>query len=398
MRPLPLTALSVVSALGQGTAAQRAALRARRGGLRPCDFADIATGHVGRVTGVEAHGLPAALARFDCRNNRLADMALRTDAFADKVAAARARLGAGRIAVVVGTSTSGILASEEAYRHRDPASGALPDGFDYDGTQDMGSLSRYVQAALGLRGPALTVSTACASSARAFMEAAHLIACGVCDAAVVGGADSLCRMTLQGFAALDLIARGPCRPCDAAREGISIGEAAGFALLEQPGAARESDEGAIALLGCGATTDGYHMSAPDPTATGAIGAMRHALAAAGLAPADVDYVNLHGTGTRANDAMEDRAVAEVFGGATPCSSTKGWTGHTLGASGIVEVAIAAIAIRDGMVPGCLGVADVDPAFRADVAVTNRQARVRRVVSNSFGFGGINCSLVLGEAR
>jgi 3-oxoacyl-[acyl-carrier-protein] synthase-1 len=391
MQPLVLTAAALVTSLGRGAAATLEALRGRRGGLRPCDFASIAAGHIGRVEGIEAHALPPGLARFDCRNNRLADMALHTDGFAEAVAASRARHGTGRIAVILGTSTSGILAGEEAYRHRD-ANGALPATFDYAHTQDMFSLPRFVRAALGLRGPAMTVSTACASSAKTFMEAAHLIEAGLCDAAVVGGADSLCRMTLHGFASLDLISPEPCRPCDAARAGISIGEAAGFALLERP--AHRAP--AIALLGCGATSDGYHMSTPDPNATGAIGAMRQALDSAGLAPTDIDYVNLHGTGTRANDAMEDIAVFSVFGDAVPCSSTKGWTGHTLGASGIAEAVIAGLCIRHGFMPGCLSVTGPDPSFRAQVLTANCDARVRRVMSNSFGFGGINCSLVIGE--
>lgn len=390
MRPLFITASTIASAIGVGGAETLEALRARRGGLRPCDFAGVTGGHIGRVEGLETHVLPAELGRFDCRNNRLADLALRTDGFADSVRAARERYGPTRIAVVVGTSTSGIHASEEAYRARDPYTGALPEAFDYAHTHDLFSLARFVRDALGLRGPTMTVSTACASSARSFVDAHHLIEAGVCDAAVVGGADSLCRMTLHGFAALDLTSPVPCRPCDADRAGISIGEAAGFALLE-----REGD--GPALLGYGATSDGYHMSAPHPEAAGAIRAMRQALDRAGLAPSEIDYVNLHGTGTRANDAIEDLAVAEVFGSDTPCSSVKAWTGHALGAAGIVEAGIAALCIRHAFMPGCLNVDAVDPTFCARVLVGNEDRPVRRVVSNSFGFGGANCSLILGIA-
>ena len=388
MRPLFIAASTMVSAIGRSSAATLDALRERRGGLRPCDFAEVSGGWIGRVDGLEAHALPDGLKRFDCRNNRLADLALRTDGFAERVTAARERHGAERIAVVVGTSTSGILASEEAYRARRPTFGALPDEFDYEHTHDLSSLARFVRDALGLRGPTLTVSTACASSARSFIDAAHLIEAGVCDAAVVGGADSLCRTTLRGFAALDLISPVPCRPCDADRAGISIGEAAGFALLEREG------EG-LALLGYGASSDGYHMSAPHPEAAGAIAAMEAALDRAGLAQRDIDYVNLHGTGTKANDATEDHAVVRVFGANTPCSSVKGWTGHALGACGIVDAQIATLCIRHGFMPGCLNLAEVDRGFRARVLVGNADATVRRVLSNSFGFGGANCSLVLG---
>lgn len=391
MRPLPVTATTIVSAMGRGATATLDALRERRSGLRPCDFGDVATGYIGRVDGVEAHALPADLKRFDCRNNRLADMALRTDGFADAVAAAVDRYGAHRIAVVLGTSTSGVLSGEDAYRRRDPATGALPEAFDHEHTHDMFSAARYLRQALGLRGPALVASIACASSSRSLIDAHHLIATGICDAAIAGGVDSLCRMTLRGFGALELVSPGPCRPCDAERSGISIGEAAGFVLLEREGAS------AFALLGYGATSDGYHMSSPHPEGAGAIGAMREALLKAGLKPDAIDYVSLHGTGTRANDAMEDRAVADVFGEETPCSSTKGWSGHTLGASGILGVAIARLAVENDLLPGCLAVTKVDPAFQARVLVENASGRVRRVMSNSFGFGGVNCSLVMGQA-
>jgi 3-oxoacyl-[acyl-carrier-protein] synthase-1 len=394
MQPLRIGAGSLVSAAGRGAAATSAALQAGRSGLRRSDFAGIRSGHIGRVAEVEGHELPPALARFACRNNRLADLALRTDGFAEAVAAARAHYGPARIAVVLGTSTSGILAAEEAYAARDPASGALPAAFDQEHTQDMASLTRYVRAALALTGPALAISTACASSARSFVDARHLIESGVCDAAVVGGVDSLCQLTLRGFAALELISPGPCRPCDADRAGISIGEAAGFALLERPGARPGQTEGLL-LLGHGASSDGYHMSAPDPRGAGAIGAMREALARAGLPPEAVDYIHLHGTGTQANDAMEDLAVSTVFGAATPCSSTKGWTGHTLGASGILGVLIGGLCIRHGLLPGCLGLRTPDPAFRATVLAETRAAPVRRVLCNAFGFGGINCSLLIG---
>jgi 3-oxoacyl-[acyl-carrier-protein] synthase-1 len=195
-------------------------------------------------------------------------------------------------------------------------------------------------------------------------------------------------MTLQGFQALELISPTPCRPCDANRGGISVGEAAGFALLEREGSG-------LALLGAGASSDGHHMSSPHPDGVGAVGAMRDALRSAALDPADIDWVNLHGTGTRANDAMEDLAVATVFGDAVPCSSTKGWTGHTLGACGIIETVIATQCMAGGFIPGCLAVEEKDPTFRADVATSTRMRPVRRVMNNSFGFGGINCSLVLG---
>lgn len=383
---LAITASTAVSAMGIGAAATLAAMRERRSGLRPNDF-DNGGGWIGRVAAIEAHRLPSDLAAFDCRNNRLADLALRTDGFDQAVRGAVVRYGADRIAVVVGTSTSGVLSCEEAYVNRD-ADGALPAGFDYDHTHDMFSAARYVRTALGLRGPAFVVSTACASSAKSFIDAHHLIAAGLCDAAVVGGVDTLCRMTLQGFAALDLVSPTPCRPCDAARAGISIGEAGGFALVER-------GEGPLQVLGWGASSDGYHMSSPHPDGAGAAAAMQEALATAKLPASAVDYVNLHGTGTRANDAMEDTAVAAVFGPDTACSSTKGWSGHTLGACGILAAVIAGQCVAHGFVPGCLDIDTVDPAFRAQVLTENVNRPIRRVALNSFGFGGVNCCLILG---
>src|SRR4051794_17795219 len=235
MQPLSLTATTVVSAIGCGMTATLAALRSRRSGLRPCDFIDVADGYIGRVDALDTHRLPSTLQRFDCRNNRLADLALHTDGFASAVAVARQRYGADRIGVILGTSTSGILSGEQAYQAREPATARLPEDFDYTHTHDMFSLADFVRSALDLHGPAMVVSTACASSARTFIDAHQMIASGMCDAAVVGGADSLCGMTLRGFASLDLISPVACRPCDAGRDGISIGEAAGFALLECEG-------------------------------------------------------------------------------------------------------------------------------------------------------------------
>lgn len=395
MWPLRVTAFTAVTALGAGIAPLRRALHEREGGLRPCDFPGAPEGiWVGRVPGLEEVALPPALAGFACRNNRLAELALAADDFAAAVGAARERHGAERVAVVLGTSTAGIEETEQAYSRRDPATGALPAGFDFARTHDLQSLPRYVRARLGLRGPSLAVSTACTSGARAMMEAAALIAAGVADAAVAGGVDTLCRMTLHGFASLELLSRGgPCRPCAADRDGISIGEAAGLVLLERAGAGPAD---APLLLGAGASSDGHHMSSPQPEGLGAVAAMRAALAAAGIGPGAVDYINLHGTGTRANDAMEDRAVHQVFGDAVPCSGTKGWTGHALGASGAIEAVIALLCLQDGLVPGCLGIAAPDPEFRCDLATANRALPLRRVLSNSFGFGGSNCSLVLGR--
>jgi 3-oxoacyl-[acyl-carrier-protein] synthase-1 len=392
MPALRITAITATSAMGVGMAATRAALHGRHGGLRPCDLPAMPEGiWIGRVGAAEALQPPAPLAAFACRNTRLAELALRQDGFMDAVAGAVARHGAPRVAVVLGTSTSGIEETEQAWARRG-TDGALT-GYDYARTHDLHALPRYVRARLGLEGPCVSISTACTSGARAFLDAGTLIAAGLADAAVVGGADTLCRLTLHGFGSLELLARGPTRPCAEDRDGISIGEAAAFALLERAG---PDDAGAPGLLGAGASSDGHHMSSPHPDGHGAVTAMRAALDAAGLAPGDIGYVNMHGTGTRANDAMEDRAIAQVFSHAVPASSTKGWTGHTLGASGALEAAIAAICVADGLVPGCLGVARPDPSFASRIVVGNEARPVDRVLSNSFGFGGSNCALVIGR--
>jgi len=396
VRPLQLSHVTLTTCLGRGLEATQGALRRGASGLARREFEGAALDTcIGEVEDVDGVRLPPALAAWDCRNNRLAELGLAQDGFSEAVRAAAQRLGAARIGVFLGTSTSGILQTELAYRRRDPASGALPADFDYAHTHNTYAVTGFVRARLALGGPAWTVSTACSSSAKVFGTAARLIDAGLIDAAVIGGVDSLCLTTLYGFNSLELLAREPCRPWDIARSGLSIGEGAAFALLEP--LPRHPAQDAVALLGVGESSDAHHMSAPHPEGLGARRAIEAALAAAGLRPADIDYVNLHGTATPSNDAAEDRAVVEVFGSATPCSSTKGATGHTLGAAGAVEAVIAALALRHGFIPGGAQTAATDPALRARYVRTGRDAPLRRVLSNSFGFGGSNCSLVLGRA-
>jgi 3-oxoacyl-[acyl-carrier-protein] synthase-1 len=395
MSVLALSDFALVTCLGAGRSATSAALHEGRSGLAPCRFETLPLdAYAGEVPGLEAAKLTGNWAAFDCRNNRLAALALAQDGFMDTVAAARERYGAARIGVFIGTSTSGILQTEEAYRHREPG-GSLPPGFDYARTHNTYSVGHFVRDYLALAGPAFVVSTACAASSKVFASAARMIDAGLCDAAIVGGADTLCATTLLGFHALGVMADGPCRPFDAARNGISIGEAAGFVLLERAGAQHGTDT--VLLLGTGESSDAYHMSSPHPQGAGAKRAMALALAQAGLQPADIDYINLHGTATLAGDAAEDCAVADLFGGAVPCSSSKGFTGHTLGASGVVGAAFCALAIQDGFLPGSPHTNQLDPGFASNYILTGRPARINRAMSNAFGFGGVNCSLVLGRA-
>jgi len=397
MRPLVLTHLSIVNSLGAGMNATLTALQARRGGLVRCAFHSSALDTwVGQVSGVEEVRLPSFLSEFDCRNNRLALLGIEQDGFAAAVTAAKIRYGRSRIGLFLGTSTSGLDETESAYRHRDPVSGSLPVGYSYRGTQNTFSLTAFVKQILDLDGPAAVVSSACASTAKVFGEAARMIEAGLCDAAVVGGADSLCLTTLYGFQSLGLLSRFPCRPFDAGRDGISIGEGAGFALLEKRTPA--SDPSAITLHGAGESSDAYHMSSPHPSGLGALLAMQRALESAGLEASDMDYIHLHGTATKSNDASEDKAVSALFGSHTPCSSTKGWTGHGLGVSGITNAIVAALCIQHHFMPGSLHTRSVDPSLTSGYLLDNRTSSVDYVMSNSFGFGGSNCSLVFGRAH
>ena len=393
MAPLHLSAYTLTTCLGQGLAAHRLAWQEARSGLKPCDFETVQLDTwIGEVSGVDAVRLPETLSHFDCRNNRLVQLGLETDGFAQRVREAATRLGADRVGVFLGTSTAGILQTELAYRRRDAASGALPDDFDYGGTHNAFSLAAFAREYLGLEGMAMAVSTACSSSAKVFAAAARQIAMGTIDAAVVGGVDSLCLTTLYGFASLQLTSTLPCRPYDPARDGLSIGEGAGFALLER---CTQAPAGEVLLLGAGESSDAHHMSAPHPEGLGARMAMQAALSAAGLQASDIDYINLHGTATPANDAAEGMAVAAVFGDRVPCNSTKGATGHTLGAAGGIEAVICAMALSDQRWPGSPGTQSLDPAVGLRYEIQAGAAPLRHVLSNSFGFGGSNCSLILG---
>jgi len=392
MQPIRISAFTAASGLGRGVASLRTALERGESGLTSERFetCDLDT-WIGIIPGLDEQALPAGLEGFDCRNNRAAEAALLEDGFARAVEAVSRRHGPQRVGVFLGTSTAGILQAELAYRRRDPADGALPADFDYRRTQNTFSVVDYVRTRLSLEGPAVAISTACSSSAKAFASAARYIEAGLIDAAIVGGVDTLCLTTLYGFNSLQLLSKEPCRPYDAARDGISIGEAAALVLLE-----RGEGEAPTWLLGCGESCDAYHMSAPHPEGAGARMAMQAALRSAGLDPGDIDYVNLHGTGTPSNDAAEDKAVEAVFGLDVPCSSTKGMTGHTLGAAGGIEAIICALALDGQLVPGSPGTREVDASLRARYELVPRRAALGAALSNSFGFGGTNCSLVFGR--
>ncbi|MBI2255690.1 MAG: beta-ketoacyl-ACP synthase [Proteobacteria bacterium] len=340
---------------------------------------------VGRIDAV----LPTALTR----NDGLIRLVL--EQVGDQVAQAKARYGADRIAVILGTSTSGIAEGEAAFAAK-KNQGAWPSRYHYR-QQELGCLAEGAAAHLGLTGPSYTIATACSSSAKVFASARRLMAAGLCDAAVVGGADTLCATTVNGFASLDAVSRGLCQPFSRNRDGINIGEGAAVFLLTP-----EASE--VAVLGFGESSDAYHLSAPEPNGAGAAEAMAAALGDARLDPADIGYVNLHGTGTQLNDAMEAIAVHGVFGNETPCSSTKGMTGHMLGAAGACEAAFLYLALHPehgaGRLPPHLWDNAPDPAIPAlnfvktgmCLDMGSRQA----MLSNSFAFGGSNMALILGQ--
>jgi len=384
--------MTLTCAAGTGLDALRSALRAGRSGLRPNDYPNcsLAT-RIGRVDGVEEVTLTGDLARFQCRNNQLAELALRQDGFRERAAALVERHGSERVACVFGTSTAGISSTEQAFRELDGEGRFRPEHV-MPWVHTPHTSAAFVAAALGLAGPVQTVSTACSSSAKVFATAARLIESGFADAAVVGGVDSLCLSVLYGFHSLELVSSDPCRPFDRARKGLNLGEAAGFALIE-----RDPAESLGRLLGWGETSDAHHMASPHPEGAGAIAAMRQALERAGLSPEAIGYVNCHGTATPMNDRIETTALRTVFDTPPPASSTKAWTGHTLGAAGITETVFSLMALGDGYLPASLNCDDPEPDAAGFILREGRHEEVDAVMSNSFGFGGSNCTLIMGAA-
>ncbi|NRR29548.1 beta-ketoacyl-ACP synthase [Oxalobacteraceae bacterium] len=387
-----LNACGIICALGEGAQQVRARLFAGESGLAvTAQFSpgrELALGGVQAELPSLAHLPPAQRSR----NNALALAALAQ--IRPQVDAAIARFGADRVGVVLGTSTSGIAETETAMRHR-KVHGELPRQFHYS-QQEMGSPASMLAEQLGIQGPAYVHSSACSSSAKAMASAARLIKMGLCDAVLTGGVDSLCGFTVAGFSALESVSAVPCNPMSALRKGINIGEGAALFLMS-------SEPAAVALCGWGESSDGHHMSAPDPAGEGARIAMAQALERAGVSAAQIDYINMHGTATVQNDAMESRVIATMFGPEVPVSSTKPFTGHTLGAAAAIEAALCWLAMQDdnpqGRLPPHLWDGAADPALpvlnlAAPGAALGRP--LRWALSSSFAFGGSNAALVLGR--
>ena len=349
---------------------------------------------VGRIP-VQVPALPDRFALYQCRNHALAYMAfLRIE---EAVRQLVDEVGASRIGVVIGSSTAGVDACESAFFHW-RARGSFPQDYDKASMHDMASLSAFIARAAGVKGPAYTVSTACSSSAKVFVSARALLDLGVCDAVITGGVDALCHLTIDGFGCLSTLASGVCNPMSVNRDGLNIGEGAAlFLLTRRPGPIR--------LYGVGESCDAYHISAPDPKGRGALAAMDRALEDAGLQPEQLDYLNLHGTGTSLNDAMEARAVSQRFG-ALPCSSTKPKTGHCLGSAGAIEVGFCWLALGRShdddrvWLPPHIWDGQPDPKLPTLNLVSHREPLHKRgpvyLMSNSFAFGGNNCSVIIGR--
>jgi len=384
-------AVGIVSALGSGVEETRARLVSgdTRGMRIEGGWVPGAEACIGRVAS-ELATLPEKWGRYECRNNRLLAAALAQ--IRAPVERAVERHGPARVAVVIGTSTSGIAAGEHAIAEK-TKSGDFPRGFDYV-QQEIGATAPFAARLIGAFGPTYTVSTACTSGAKALLAARRLLDLGLCDAALAGGVDTLCRLTVCGFTALESAAPERCNPMSRNRRGTNIGEGAALFLLSR-------DAAAVALAGGGESTDAYHLSAPDPQGSAPEIAMRRALEQAGAGAEDVAYVNLHATATRKNDEMESRVMARLFPLTTPMSGTKPLTGHALGAAGALEAAFCWLALTgDGTLPPHVWDGDTDPELPPLhlVAPGERLGKGsgRLLMSNSFAFGGSNAALLFSD--
>ncbi len=386
--PYPITAYGLACGLGRDTASVLERLRSGQRGLTPVPL-DIP---FETVTGTLPGELPELDARLQGHDSRLARVTqLGFESIAAAVQRAVSQWGAARVACVMGTSTGGIWATEVAHATHHQT-GALPADFDYRTQHPFHITTDICRKLGGFDGPAYIVSTACSSSGKVFASARRLLDAGLADAVLVGGADALCHTTVRGFHSLGVMASGPSMPFSEGRPGMNIGEGAAFALVERSG-----DPKAV-LLGVGESSDAYHPSSPHPEGRGANAAMRDALAQGGIAPADVGYVNAHGTGTKHNDIAESAAVDALLGREVPVVSTKGYTGHTLGACGAVEAIFGIVAIEEGFIPASVGSTPRDPAIPLHIPEARLDVRPRYVLSNAFAFGGNNCSVLLGRPQ
>ena len=386
VRPYPITAYGMCTGLGRTARDNLAALREGRRGLGACPIPTPFEALTGTVPG-DLPNIPDGAWGHSSRTAQVALLGF--EDIAPAVERARQRWGADRIALVVGTSTGGVGVTEDAHEHWTKTGEFPPPGYDLMRQHLFYTFVEALRERAGVTGPRYVPSTACSSSAKALASARRLLDLELADAVVVGGADGLCHTTVDGFFHLGVQSTEPCRPFGADRPGMNIGEGAAFLLVERTG------DGPARLLGVGETSDAFHQSTPDPKGRGAVAAMRQALAQGGLEPAEVDHVNAHGTGTIKNDVSEAQAIEAVFGREVPVASTKGYTGHTLGACGAVEAIFSVLAIEHGFIPASIGAAPLDPEVHVRVVTEPLTQKVGAVVSNAFAFGGNNCAVLLG---
>jgi len=384
LEPIAITGMTLSNALGGSCDEVRKALTEPESRLRPSPIEVPFETAVGAI-GADLPSLDGGLRPWSTRLTRIAAQLVRN--LEGELQALRERWRPDRIAVILGTSTAGAETTEAAFQHF-LATDSLPADYDLWRQHTYGAVLHVMRELTGAQGPGWVVSTACTSSAKPLATAQRLMGAGLVDAAIVGGIDTLCAMTLCGFNALGALSTKPCRPFSTTRDGISIGEGGALLLLERGG------EPVVWLESVGESSDAYHISAPHPKGLGAQLAMKRALDRAGCGPADVDHINAHGTGTPLNDSAEANAISELFGNEVPVVSTKGYTGHTLGAAGATEAVLASFALTEGWIPASPGAEPVDDKITINIATARTSGEFRRVLSNSFAFGGNNVSVLL----
>lgn len=384
----PVTGFSLCNALGRTTSEVLEGLWRGQTGLRPCHLNIPFETHTGLIPGELPNLLPEHRV-FDTRQARIARLAF--EGIGQPVEAAISRWGSSRVAMVLGTSTGGIGATEKALAER-KRFGALPTEYDCLSQHAFHALTDFLSALTGISGPGFIVSAACASSAKVFGSAQRLLDADVADAVLVGGVDSICEFTLRGFAGLQILSRVPCKPFSSDRDGINIGEGGAFALIEREG------NGGVLLMGVGETSDAHHMVQPHPNGDGAVAAMSMALEQTGLESEQIDVINAHGTATRTNDLAEATAIDRVFPSRPPVLSTKGYTGHMLGAGGATEAVFVMACLERNWIPTSLGAEPLDTTLPIRVSVEPTIEEIRYGLSNSFAFGGINASVLFGARQ
>ncbi|AXR07638.1 beta-ketoacyl-ACP synthase [Salinimonas sediminis] len=381
------------SAAGVNISALRASLRQHKSGLiknnLPGSAIDTWVGVVGEIAEVNDLG------QWQSRNNALAALGYAQGTIRHTVTNLINQYGAARIGLIMGSSTSSIDRTEEAYTKLNQDH-TLSEEFIQPNVHNPHAPALFAAHLTGIKGPSLTINTACSSSAKVFATGARWLATGIVDAVLVGGVDTLCLSVLHGFNSLQLLSANPCKPFDQHRDGINLGEASGFAVLQRAG---ENDNGrGIRLAGYGESSDAYHMSHPHPEGLGARLSMTQALSRAGLTPRDIDYINLHGTSSRANDLIEGKLISELFPDSVRCSSTKAWMGHTLGAAGITEAIVAMDTLSTNVIPGSKNLETLDEALNFSIKAADETKVCQHVMTNSFGFGGNNCTLLFSRAE